>query len=425
MRYLFVVLLTLLFCTTQAQTSNVYLTDINTLYDILQKTPSYKDQIKGQGLVSYNELYEKLRIDSVNKTSDYQYFYNLAQLFFPIRDNHLGFYQNIDDNNFKDQPAYEKYIATKEFKSFPKYDINIDSLKDALSNKHQDSVEGIYYLDTLFSVGLFKTNDKEYSGVVLSSKIKVWRNLNWEKGQIAIHLYEYLPNHFKAIYADPVSKRLILFSNEKFRNLSLINSHFYGFFYEYNYSKVINRKEFTNLPKNIYDFHFKNIEPDIQYLHIKHFSADESDMQKSSSFYDSIKHLLRAPNLIVDLRNNEGGAIKVSKKYLKLLEHYVKNGHVYVLVNNGTISQGEIFTLQLKQLDNVQILGQTTNGTLMYGSNYGKTEKLPSKAFQVYITDMDGDKRLMPYEVYGINPDIILVDTKDWIEQTVEIIRKK
>ena len=401
------------------------MTDLKALYDILKKTPSYKDQIKEQALVSYNELFEKLKSDSVNKTSDYQYFYNLAQLFFPIRDNHLGFYQNIDDNNFKDQPTFERYIVTKEFKDFPKYDINVDSLKDALSNKPRDSIEGIYYLDTLFSVGLFKTKDKEYLGVVLTSKIRVWRNLNWEKGQIAIHLYEYLPNHFKAIYADPVSKRLILFSNEKFRNLSLLNSHFYGFFYEHNYSKVVNREDFINLPRNIYDFHFKSIEPDIQYLHIKHFSADEADMQKSSSFYDSIKHLLTAPNLIVDLRNNEGGAIKVSKKYLTLIANYVKNGNVYVLVNNGTISQGEIFTLQLKQLENVQILGQPTNGTLMYGSNYGKTEKLPSKAFQVYITDMDGDKRLMPYEVFGITPDITLSDKKDWIEQTVEMIRVK
>ncbi len=91
----------------------------------------------------------------------------------------------------------------------------------------------------------------------------------------------------------------------------------------------------------------------------------------------------------------------------------------------STISQGEIFTLQLKQLDNVLVLGQTTNGTLMYGSNYGTTEILPSKAFQVYITDMGGDERLMPYEVFGVDPDIALSNTSYWIEQTVEIIQKK
>ena len=98
---------------------------------------------------------------------------------------------------------------------------------------------------------------------------------------------------------------------------------------------------------------------------------------------------------------------------------------MYVLINNGTLSQGEIFTLQLKQLQNVKTLGQTTKGMLTYGSNYGKREKLPSQSFEVYITDMKGDKRLIPYENYGINPDITLLDTKNWIEQTIEIIRKK
>jgi hypothetical protein len=425
MKNIFIIFWLMFFTSAQAQTNSRYLEDITALYVILQKTPSYKDQIKKQVLIEYNNLFENLKSDSISNVADYKYFYNLAQLFFPIRDNHLGFYQTVDENNFKDRPAFEKYIATQAFKDFPKYNINIDSLKESLNNKPQESVEGIYYLDTLFSVGLFKVKDKEYIGVVLSSTITVWRNLNWEKGQIAIRLYEYLPNHFKAIYADPIMKRLILFPNEKFRDLSLINSHFYGFFYDKSYSKIKNRTDYTNLPKNIYDFNFRNIDSNIQYLHLKHFSAARDDIEKSNSFYDSIKNLITSPNLILDLRNNEGGAIKVSKKFLKLIRHYIKNGQVYVLVNNGTLSQGEIFTLQLKQLPNVKVLGQTTNGTLTYGSNYGKTEKLPSKAFQVYITDMKGDKRLIPYEVYGVNPDIILNNSKDWIEQAVELIRKK
>ena len=425
MKLFFSLLLTLLFITLQAQTNNTYLADITSLRDILQKTPSFKDQIKGQSLTAYNELFGKLKSDSITNISDYKYFYNLAQLFFPIRDNHLAFYQTIDESNFKDKSAFDKYITTKEFKDFPKYNINIDSLKEALGNKSIDSIEGIYYLDTLFSVGIFKAKSNEYIGVVLSSKITVWRNLIWEKGQIAIHLYEDLPNHFKAIYADPVMKRLILFSNEKFKNSSLINSHFNGVFYNSCYSKLTSQIDYINLSKNIYDFHFKNIDASIQYLHIKHFSADPIDIQKSDSFYDSIKNLLTAPNLILDLRNNNGGANKVSNKFLKLVKRYVQNGKVYVLVNNGTLSQGEIFTLQLKQLPNVQVFGQTTNGTLMYGSNYGKREKLSSQAFEVYITDMNGDKRLIPYEVYGVNPDITLTDSKDWIDQTIEIIRKK
>lgn len=406
MKLLQLFLLIFFFVSSQAQTSKTYQTDLTELQNILKKTPSYKDQIKGQTLTDYNSLFEKLLNDPVRNVSDYKYFYNLTQLFFPIRDNHLTFYQIA---NFP-SPA-----------DFPTFKGNLDSLKSVLTTKPLDSLEGIYHYDKYYSVGLFKAGNAEYIGVVLDTEIS-----NWEKGQIAIHLYEYLPNYFKAIYAHPKFKNYILYPIERFTHHSLVNSYFYSSFSEKIYSKINYEKDFTNLPKNIVDFGFKNIETGIQYLHIKHFSADRVKMQKSKEFYDSIKNLLTEPNLILDLRNNDGGANKVSKKFLTLIKQYTKNGQVYVLINNGTLSQGEIFTLQLKQLQNVKTLGQTTKGMLTYGSNYGKRVKLPSQSFEVYITDMKGKgaKKLLPYENIGIIPDIILTDTKDWIAQTIDIIRK-
>ena len=74
---------------------------------------------------------------------------------------------------------------------------------------------------------------------------------------------------------------------------------------------------------------------------------------------------------------------------------------MYVIINNGTLGQGEIFTLQLKQLQNVKAYGQTIKRMLTYGSNYGNRTKLSSKSFKVHITDVKGDKRLVPYENYG------------------------
>lgn len=405
MKLYFSILLTLSCFTVQAQTNNRYLSDITSLSSLLQKTPSFKDQIKGEKLRAYNDNFNRLKNDSTNVISSYKYFYNLAQLLFPIQDNHLGFYQISKLANDSEYPNYEG---------------NIDSLRSSLENKPLDSIEGIYFYGNSYKVGLFKKSAQEYIGVVFDSKTSIWKN-----GQIAIHLYEFLPNYFKAIYGHPKNKNFLLYQIEKFSHHSLINSYFYSSLSESIYTKVLRKSDYINLPRDTYDFHFKDLTHDIQYLHIKQFSASNIAMQKSQSFYDSIRNSLTAPNLIIDLRNNTGGANKVSKKYLKLITNYSKSGTAYVLVNNGTLSQGEIFTLQLMKLNNVKVLGQTTRGMLVYGSNYGRREKLPSQEFEIYITDMKGDGRLVPYENYGVNPDIILADDKDWIDQTVAIIQKK
>ena len=398
-------LLTLFFSGSKAQTGNSYLADLTSLRSILEKTPSYKDQIKGKSLASFNVLFDELKNDSLNNISDYKYFYNLAQLFFPIQDNHLAFYQ------------IDKFLTESQY---PKFEGNIDSLRTTLLNKALDSIEGIYYYGDSYTVGLFRNKPKEFIGVVLDSKTTIWK-----KGQIAIHLYETQSNYFKAIYGHPKFKFFQLYQIEKYSHHSLVNSYFYSSLSESIYTKVIRQKDYVNLPKNIYAYHFNNIASDIQYLHIKNFSADRVAIQKSNAFYDSIKNSLTAPNLILDLRNNDGGANKVSKKFRKLIRQYSKDGQVYILVNNGTVSQGEIFTLQLKKLSNVKVLGQTTKGMLVYGNNADTRKTLFSKAFQVFITDMPGPKWLIPYENYGITPDIILTDDKDWVEQTIEIIRKK
>lgn len=399
---------------------NTYLEDLAALKFVLQKTPSYKSQIKGDKQALFNSLYERLASDTTSNPHSFKYFYNLSQLIFPLKDNHLGFYQIAVYDNFKNKERIDSFIRTKEFLEYPTFHINIDSLKNVLAKRPADSVEGIYNYGRFYSVGLFKRVDKEYVGVIIDSDVNLWRN-----GQIAIHLYEYAPNLFKAIYGHPLSKNFILQTNEKYRNQSLVNSYFYSSYSLDIYSKQHRTVDYVNLSKNSSKFELKSINGDIQYLLLRSFQRHSITTQQSKNFYDSIKNVLTAKTLILDLRNNEGGATKESRKYLRLLKKFTRNGNLYVLLNNGTLSQAEIFTLQLKKLKNVTTVGQTTKGMLAYGSNYGKRERLPSGRFEIYPTDMKGNAKLLQYEDYGINPDIILRDNRDWIEQTVEIIRKK
>ncbi len=412
--------LTIIFLTSglQAQT-NPYLKDLSALKTILQKTPSYKSQIKGKQLALYNDLYDRLVTDTAGNVNSYKYFYNLAQLIFPLKDNHLAFYQIPDDENFKSQERIEQFITTKEFQDYPKYAGNLDSLKSALAAKPLDSVEGIYHYGQYYSIGLFKSSDKEYIGVVLESVVPVW-----QKGQLAIHLYEYAPNLFKAIYGHPRSKHFMLQPVEKYQNQALLNSYFYTSYGQNIYSKQLAQFDFVNLPKNGPKFELRHVADDIQYLTVRTFQANRPNAEKSAVFLDSIKNSLTAANLILDLRNNEGGSKKMASKYVQLIREYTQKGHVFILVNNGTLSQAEILTLRLKKFKNTRTLGQTTKGMLSYGSNYGKREKLPSQHFEIYVTDMKNPAKLLNYEDVGINPDISLDEHSNWIEQAIKIIGK-
>lgn len=415
-----IVLVFFLFAIASNGQTNTYLADLAALKSVLQKTPSYKSQIKGDKQAFYNTLYERLASDTTSNPHSFKYFYNLSQLVFPLKDNHLGFYQIADYDNFKNKERIDSFIATKEFLDYPTFKINIDSLKTELAKKPVDSVEGIYHYGKFYSVGLFKRSDKEYVGVIVDSDVNLWR-----KEQVAIHLYEYAPNMFKAIYGHPLFKNFILQTNEKYRNQSLVNSYFYSSYSQDIYSKQLRPVDYVNLSKNASKFELKSINDDVQYLLLRSFQRNDATTQQSKNFYDSIKNVLTAKNLILDLRNNEGGATKETRKYLKLLKKFTRNGHLYVLLNNETLSQAEIFTLRLKKLKNVTTVGQTTKGMLTYGSNYGKRERLPSGRFEIYPTDMNDNAKLLQYEDYGINPHIILRDDKDWIEQVVEIIRKE
>jgi hypothetical protein len=419
MKLNYVLLLLIISAKLHAQT-RTYVEDLNALKSIVQKTASFKAQIKGDKLADYNKLYNRLLADSNNSTSSIAYFYNLSKMLFPIRDNHVGFYQLPNYDHFKTKESIDSFVSSKLFGEYPTVTMNIDSLMLNLATKPVDSVEGIYHYGKFYRVGVFKNNDKEYIGVVLDSEINLWK-----KGQIAFYLYESDQHIYKAIYGHPYLKFFIFQPIEKYQNQSLVYSSFYGSFTQEVYAKKIKEVEYVNLPKQSQKFSFKNINDSIQYILIQTFQANSATSQISQRFHDSISNLLNKPYLILDLRNNEGGAEKEMNKYLKLLKNYTKKGQLVLLVNNGTLSQAEIFTLELKQLNNVTVLGQQTKGMLAYGSNYGRKQKLPSGNFEIYPTDMNNGTALLSYEDYGIKPDIILRADQDWIEQAVYFIKGK
>lgn len=189
------------------------------------------------------------------------------------------------------------------------------------------------------------------------------------------------------------------------------------------YKKNPGEKDWVNIPRTEPAFQFSSINSSVQYIRIGTFSAARKEQLASSVFYNQIKDSLNAPHIIIDLRNNNGGSESVSKKYIALIKKLAKKSSLHVMFNFGTMSQGEIFILRLLTINGIKTYGQKTMGTLAYGSNYGKTERLPGGKFQVYITDMKNKKKLLQYESIGIDPGITLNAGTDWIGQLLELIK--
>lgn len=395
-----------------------YQADIQELKTVLQKTKSFKSQIRGSKKKAYDNMVNRLLADTVTDVNSYHYFHNLAQLLMPLRDNHLSFYQVANFNVYRSKASIDSFVQTSSFYQHPAYALDIDSLQQALALKPATGVEGIYHYGKYYQMGLFKTGDKTYAGVILQSILNFW-----VKGQVAVYLYEQKPGQYKAIYAHPYTKNFMLYTIEKYDHQSLVNSFFNGSFYKGVYAKKLTDTSYVTLPPGTARFSMKNISDNIQYIAIRTFQRNKFATTASKNFYDSVNGKLVAPALIVDLRDHEGGADSEMKKYVKLMRRYAKKGKIYVMINNGTLSQGEIFLLKLKKMKNVTVLGQTTKGMLMYGSNYGETIKLSGNKFAVYPTDMKGPRRLLKYEDNGVQPDIYLSPDSDWVEQVKAVIK--
>jgi hypothetical protein len=211
-----------------AQQDDDFQKDLDFLYQQLQKTPSYTDQIIGDKQKAYQNLYAKLKTQPVAPTA-LDTFYTLSKLLWPIKDKHLAFYQNynrsIDFNTLQNPEFIQHYRASSVFKNFPRVKVNLDSLENSLSKKAADSVEGIYVVgDDIGRIGIYRTLRKDsLIGVVLSSKLQTW-----DRGQLFAIMTQTSPNSFRMACCEFITKAFSYVENAKLN---------YGRFQRYNLKK--------------------------------------------------------------------------------------------------------------------------------------------------------------------------------------------
>jgi len=355
--------------------------DLDFLYQAIQQTPSYKDQLKGDK--KYQQLYETLRKD-LKTTDDFEVFQKLAQLISPLRDNHLGFWRKPDSSY--------NYIPHQ-------YQIDSTSIVNKYINNAIDSIEGIYQSGKVkYVIRLEKGN--EYQIIDLST------------GNLTAILYKNLAGSFDMVQYMKYPYAYNLTRNIKLSNQLLIGSNYYKAGVKAFYS-ILSRKD---------NYEYKVLEDQVGYLSLGTFNSTDKEIKAATDFFNQVKSTINVKNLIVDVRNNFGGGYKNSGQFITFLKSY--KGKIYILQNGYTISNAEQFIIELKGRENIKTLGEITKGTITYGSNYGKTLTLPSGRFLFYPTDMSGSKKELAFESIGIKPDVSLNPfTEDWITQTLKYIK--
>lgn len=398
----------LTFCISlHAYTQNAFGEDLDFVYTQLKQSSSYKTQKdKREAIdIKYRELKNTYAGRQLHTLEGYFRLYELTDV---LNDLHNDIYGNTEPFSYTDlqKPEFlEKIRNSSEYNFYPRSTADLDSLEAELAKRDLNDYEGIYYYETYIKTGICRNTGGIYEGIVLDSRIPAW-----QRGETILYLAERENKRFRLFMGHPLHKRLF----------SLLDYFDAGEFKALPWKKKKDDQDFYRAAFPEKKFHFDTLNSSALYIKLGSFSSSGKNLQEATAFCNGIKDKLHAPNLLVDLRNNPGGGDRTSLQFYKLLKAY--KGRIFVLINFGTVSNAEQFTLKLKKWKNVRLLGDNTRGMITYGRNYPEDRLSPSGRFRIYFSDMKEHwKQYLPYEGKGISPDVYLRTDRDWIEQALEL----
>lgn len=384
--------------------------ELSFVYEKMQTMSSFKSQIKGDLAQKFEAKYQALSSKVSSDMSKLDCYVQINSLMSLVKDKHAGVYEVRPDftyDDVKDSAFVEAYRKTADFKEFPTVDLDLAQLSAELKQKPLNDVEGIYNIGSALKIGVYRIDESDsLVGVMIASTLGIW-----EPGQVFLYMTATdLPDRYDITAYGQVHKNLVSYNAHLVANGILMS----------NVVKENMKNNFIHVDTEAHEaYQLISLEEDIQYVWFDSFSRF-GNANKRDAMVEQIKNELTASNLIVDLRNNGGGASKISLPMVRAIR---KSGvKVHVLTNYYSGSNAEQTTIRLKNIKNTVHLGQTTHGAVAYGHNYGTTYESPSGLFYIAPTDMKFNQYLK-YEEVGVSPDIKLSPASDWVEQTVDIIK--
>ena len=385
--------------------------ELDFYYKESQNLISFKDQFNKEGEQAYQNLYHNLKSQITGSESPVECLQIISQLAAQIKDEHASLrmkgFEIEKGQKLTDPENLELLKASDYFNSLPRIDANIDSLKSTAQSFDQSGIQGIYS-NKIVTVAVTQKVAGSYQAIVLDSESPAW-----EKGMVYAYFDHMEANRYQLILAHPDHKVWYALRNEVFEN---------GRFFISNFKKLGTPDHFDQIASDAATFSFKKLDSETSYLRLGSFSRMSDNVSESRALYNEVKGKISGKNLIVDLRNNSGGADKVAKPWRKLIRKFAKKNQVFVLLNKNSASNAEITADYLTKFDNVTLLGRDSWGACAYGSNYGNAAVSESGLFYFMKTDMDYSY-LIDHEEKGISVDIPLDLERDWIAQTQEFIK--
>ena len=419
---------------------------------------------------------------------------HIEDYFLLLKDNHSGIDLNITrlPLDLNSQSSIDDFKLTESYRSFEKVETDTTDLIAKLESKPIGDIEGIYTNGGSLYFGVIKTKPGKYKGIVLRKTKLV------DTGHVLMDIEKIDDN----TYTVTLHYGLLAFNLQ----------HIYmkirpegGKITELGFAKAVaavaagtagaadaaDKASAAGIAgaSNAADkagaeeaevaepYEFRLLDSVTNYLRISSFSI--SLKQELEQFYQSIDSSVQEkPYLIIDLRDNGGGAEECYTDLLKYhctkpltidladvwvspdnIRKYEKEGHpeeliermknarpftfipltqnaitsweidgtgfperIALIFNKKTASSAEGMIMYAMQSDKVITLGENSGGYLGYGNV--KTEMVPCGKYIISsTTTMYSEKS--KFEFIGITPQIKLKPDQDWVKSAVMVLHKK
>lgn len=437
--------------------------------------PGFQDNVTTKTKNKYNSLKSSLKAEAKQtETKNECYKLSLQYVEF-FKDNHSSIYMESDYIDETNEEELQKFLTSKIYTSrelIPKDQIDQNQFP-------LNDIRGIYEIQGAYKIAVIpsKTALRDYIGVILESKSKLWK-----AGQVKFELKKTdVKNEFQAI---SYLKNHAVRYNSRF---SLKEGILGDYWFKTSLNNYVNHAMDVSS-----EFNFNMINERVGYLRIPTFDGDWSF--KIDSLYNaSFKKIRTIPYLIIDVRNNGGGSdanvspllefiytnkIKTDKvdiyvtkdninvwqdwyndakrdtlnfseervrwfakrlkkmkkarlnsfvsvsKGGKISRNYKSNAiqKVAILYNKNCASSCETLLFSAQQSSKTILVGENSGGYVGYGEV--GTIITPCYNFNLTCT-MSRYKKQRAYEVIGVAPNYYLNNSKSWIDQTIELLEKQ